>query len=173
MTWLLTASGTHFDLVDPQPDMINVFDIAQGLANECRYTGQCRWFYSVAQHATLASQIVPDELTLEALLHDAAEAYIKDIPRPLKLLLPDYREIERRVDAVIRDRFRLPTSMSDAVKHAVIVMLATERRDLMAEDDTEWEILRGVTPLDKRIRYIPSRVAEAHFLRRLLEIGLS
>jgi len=173
MTWLLTASGTHFDLVDPQPDMVNVLDIAQGLANECRYTGQCRWFYSVAQHATLASQIVPAEHALEALLHDAAEAYIKDIPRPLKLLLPDYREIERRVDTVIRLAFGLPDRMSDRVKEADTIMLATERRDLMIEDDTEWEILRGVTPLDKRIRAQPPRVAESHFVRRLLEIGLS
>ena len=173
MTWLLTASGTHFDLVDPQPDMVNILDIAQGLANECRYTGQCRWFYSVAQHATLASQIVPDELTLEALLHDAAEAYIKDIPRPLKLLLPDYREIERRVDTVIRHAFGLPDRMSDPVKEADTIMLATERRDLMVEDDTEWEILRGVTPLDKRIRAQPPRIAESAFVRRLLEIGLS
>lgn len=173
MTWILTASGAHFDLVDPQPDMINLLDIAQGLANECRYAGQCRWFYSVAQHSTLASHIVAPELALEALLHDAAEAYIKDIPRPLKLLLPDYRAIEQRVDTVIRHAFGLPDRMSDTVKEADIIMLATERRDLMVEDNTEWEILRGVTPLDKRIRAQPPRIAESHFVRRLLEICLS
>lgn len=173
MTWILTASGAHFDLADPQPDMINVLDIAQGLANECRYAGQCRWFYSVAQHATLASQIVDREFALEALLHDAAEAYIKDIPRPLKLLLPDYRAIERRVDAAIRHAFALPERMSDPVKKADLILLATERRDLMIPDATEWEILRDIAPLDKRIRAQPPRVAESHFVRRLLEIGLS
>lgn len=173
MTWLLTASGTHFDLVDPQPDMVKVLDIAQGLANECRYTGQCRWFYSVAQHSTMASYLVEPEFALEALLHDASEAYLKDLPRPLKLLLPDYREIERRVESVIRAAFGLPAAQSHPVHVADIIMLATERRDLVVEDDTEWEILRGVTPLDKRIRAQPPRVAESQFVRRLLEIGLS
>lgn len=173
MTWILTASGAHFDLADPQPDMINLLDIAHGLANECRYAGQCRWFYSVAQHSTLASHIVAPELALEALLHDAAEAYIKDIPRPLKLLLPDYRAIEQRVDAVIRHAFRLPERMSTAVKAADLTLLATERRDLMIPDDTEWEIIRSFAPLDKRIHAQPPRVAESHFVRRLLEIGLS
>ena len=173
MTWLLTASGTHFDLVDPQPDMVKVLDIAQGLANECRYTGQCRWFYSVAQHSTMASYLVEPEFALEALLHDASEAYLKDLPRPLKLLLPDYREIERRVESVIRSAFGLPAVQSHPVHVADITMLATERRDLMVEDDTEWEILRGITPLDKRIRAQPPRVAEGAFIKRLLEIGLS
>lgn len=173
MTWLLTASGIHFDLIDPQPDMVNVLDIAQGLANECRYTGQCRWFYSVAQHATLASQIVRDEYALEALLHDASEAYIKDIPRPLKQLLPDYRQIEKRIDAVIRHVFKLPERMSHEVHEADVILLATERRDLMIADPTEWEILRGITPLEKQIRAQPPRVSESQFIRRLLEIWQS
>lgn len=172
MTWLLTASGRHFDLVDPQPDMINIFDIAQGLANECRYAGQCRFFYSVAQHSTLASQIVGPEFAMEALLHDASEAYLKDIPRPLKQLLPDYRAIEHRVEAAIRAAFGLPTSQSYEVSEADRVLLATERRDLMPEDDTEWPILNGVTALDRKIRALPSRIAEATFIRRLLEVSL-
>jgi len=80
MSWILTASGRHFNYLDPRPGDIDILDIAQGLANECRYTGQTRAFYSVAQHAWLASQIVPRICALEALLHDASEAYCKDIP---------------------------------------------------------------------------------------------
>ena len=105
MTWILTNSGKHFDFADPQPDQIDILDIAQGLANECRYAGQCRVFYSVAQHSFLASQIVNPRLALEALLHDAAEAYCKDIPRPLKYMLPEYQAIEARVESAIRERF--------------------------------------------------------------------
>ena len=105
MSWILTASARHFDYLDPRPDDIYILDIAQGLANECRYAGQARHFYSVAQHAWLTSQIVDPEYALEALLHDASEAYCKDIPRPLKELLPDYREIEARVDGTIRATF--------------------------------------------------------------------
>lgn len=170
MTWLLTASGRHFDLVDPQPDMINILDIAQGLANECRYAGQCRWFYSVAQHSVLASQIVPREYALEALLHDASEAYLKDIPRPLKQLLPDYRAIEERVDAVIRSAFGLPAKASGQIALADRILLATERRDLMPADGADWPILAGIDALDRKIRALPARVAESLFTRRLVEI---
>ena len=144
MTWILTNSGKHFDFADPQPDQIDILDIAQGLANECRYAGQCRTFYSVAQHSFLASQIVSHRNALEALLHDAAEAYCKDIPRPLKYMLPDYQEIEARVEGAIRERFKLPAQMTPEVKRADLILLATERRDLMPSDDTPWPVLEGI-----------------------------
>lgn len=151
MTWILTASGHHFDLADPQPDQIDIRDIAQALSNEARFNGHTSRFYSVAQHSVGVSLIVPPADALEGLLHDASEAYMKDIPLPLKRMLPDYKRIEQRVDAVIRDRFGLPAQCSAAVKHADIVMLATERRDLMPHDSTEWEILRGVDPQPERV----------------------
>ncbi|MER2537667.1 MAG: hypothetical protein ABTQ26_00345 [Azonexus sp.] len=170
MTWLLTNSGKHFDLVDPQPDMINLLDIAHGLSNECRYAGQCKYFYSVAQHSVLTSQIVPPEFALEGLLHDAAEAYLKDIPRPLKQLLPDYRAIEHRVESVIRDHFGLPGAQSYLINEADRVLLATERRDLMPEDAIEWPVLYGITALDRQIRAVNNHRAKALFLSRLVEI---
>jgi hypothetical protein len=131
MTWILTHSGKHFDFADPQPDQIDLLDIAQGLANECRYAGQSRVFYSVAQHCVIASHIVSPDHAIEALLHDAAEAYCKDIPKPLKRLLPDYQAVEARVDAAIREKFRLPATQSGQVKRADLILLATERRDLI------------------------------------------
>lgn len=170
MTWLLTHTGRHFDVADPQPDMIDLNDIVVGLSNECRYAGQCLFFYSVAQHSELVSRIVPADYALEGLLHDAAEAYIKDIPRPLKELLPDYRQIEARVDAAIRARFGLPPTQSHAVKRADLVLLATERRDLMKDDGTPWDCLQGVTPLEKRIIAVNAGRAQQRFYRRLLEI---
>jgi len=170
MNWTLTSTGQHFDLVDPQPDMINLLDIASGLSNECRFNGQCRYFYSVAQHCYQASLIVPPEFALEALLHDASEAYIKDIPRPLKALLPDYRRIEQRVEAAIRARFGLPDAQSYPVTEADRIMLATERRDLMPPDDTEWPILHRVTALDKRLTAVNNHRAKALFLTRIIEV---
>lgn len=170
MSWILTAGGRHFDYLDPRPEDLDILDIAQGLANECRYAGHTRAFYSVAQHAWLASQLVPREHALEALLHDAAEAYCKDIPRPLKLLLPDYQAIEARVECVIRARFGLPARMSPAVKFADRIMLATERRDLMPADDTPWEILDGIEPLPRRITAVHAGRAQAMFLRRYIEL---
>lgn len=170
MSWILTASGRHFNYRDPRPEDIHILDIAQALASECRYNGHTRAFYSVAQHAWLASQIVPRELALEALLHDATEAYCKDIPSPLKELLPDYRDIEARIDGVLRAVFGLPSSMTPAVKHADLVLLATERRDLMPADSTPWAVLAGIDALPRRIIAMPPAKARSHFLTRYIEL---
>lgn len=170
MSWILTSTGKHFDLIDPQPEMINILDIAHGLSNCCRFAGHSRYFYSVAQHSTLASQIVPEGFELEALLHDASEAYLGDVTRPLKQLLPNYRAIEKKVEAAIRAAFGLPSIQSDAVGHADRVMLATERRDLMPDDASEWPSLHAITPMDKRIRAVNNFHARAMFTNRLLEI---
>lgn len=171
MTWILTQSGRHFDFADPQPDQIDIRDIAHALANEARFNGHTRRFYSVAQHSAGVSQIVPPEHALEGLLHDASEAYCKDIPLPLKLMLPDYKAIERRVDAAIRARFGLPAQCSAAVKLADVTLLATERRDLMPIDTAEWEILRGVEPLPVSIKSLPPSEAKMLFWSRWLALG--
>ena len=118
------------------------------------------------QHSYLASQIVNPRLALEALLHDAAEAYCKDIPRPLKYMLPDYQAIEACVEAAIRERFKLPAQMSPEVKRADLILLATERRDLMPADDTPWPILEGVTPLERKISAAHTGRALSMFIRR-------
>lgn len=170
MSWILTARGKHFDYLDPRAEDIDILDIAQALANECRFGGHTRAFYSVAQHAWLTSWIVPAEHALEALLHDAAEAYCKDIPHPLKLLLPDYRDIEERVDLTVRAAFGLPLEMTAAVKHADLVLLATERRDLMPADATPWQILAGIEPLPRKIVAMQPSRAQAIFLKRYVEL---
>jgi len=170
MSWILTASGRHFSYLDPRATEIDILDIAQALANECRYAGHTRAFYSVAQHAWLASHIVPQQYALEALLHDATEAYCKDIPRPLKMLLADYREVEARVDGAVRARFGLALSMSADVHHADLVMLATERRDLMPADVTPWPILDGIEPLPRKITAMQPSRAQAVFLKRYIQL---
>lgn len=98
---LMLASGNRFDLLDPEASEFDIFDIAHGLANVCRYAGQCRSFYSVAEHSILVSEIVPS-FAFEALMHDAAEAFIGDITRPLKALLPEYRESNKRSNPLSR-----------------------------------------------------------------------
>jgi uncharacterized protein len=170
MTWILTASGKYFDFADPQPDQIDILDIAQGLANECRYTGQCRAYYSVAQHCVLASRIVLPQYALEALLHDASEAYCKDIPRPLKQMLPDYQAVENRVHKVIREKFNLPEVESHEVKRADLILLATERRDLMPHDSTPWPILANIRPMASKLIAVHSGQALSQFIRRYLEL---
>ncbi len=132
MTWILTHSGKHFDFLDPQPDQVCIGDIAHALSRICRFTGHTSRFYSVAEHSFYCSKLVDDvELKLEALLHDAHEAYINDISSPLKKLLPDYQLIEKRVDAVIRDKFGLPARMSIEVQQVDLLMLGNEMAELM------------------------------------------
>ena len=171
MTFILTASGRIFDYRNPRPSMIDLGDIARGLSCESRFNGHTRAFYSVAQHATIASWLVPQPFALEALLHDASEAYLKDLPSPLKALCPDYRAIEARVDAAIRAHFRLPATLSPEVKRVDLVLLATEKRDLMPDCPMPWPCLEGVAPLSSSLAPYPSpEEAERAFLERFEEI---
>lgn len=168
--WILTYSGRHVELPDPDPEEITVEDIARGLSRECRFSGQCQDFYSVAQHSVLASRIVKPEFALEALLHDATEAYLRDLPQPLKRLVPEYARIERNVDRVIRKRFGLSETMSASVHRADCVLLATEKRDLMMHDPWPWPLLEGVEALPDRIVPWSGEIAMKLFLYRFDEL---
>jgi len=170
MTWILSQGRRHVDFLDPQPDQIHILDIAAGLANESRFAGQTRSFYSVAQHSVTGSYCISKEHRLEFLLHDATEAYMKDLPRPLKELLPDYKVIEKRLDAVIRYKYGLPEVCTEAVKEMDVIMLATERRDLMPRDSVDWQCIRGVLPLDRRIDPANPYRAASLFIRRWVEL---
>lgn len=148
MSYISTFTGKHFDFINISADDICIKDIAQGLSNECRFAGQIDQFYSVAQHSVYVSQIVPQEYALEALLHDASEAYCKDLPSPLKALLPEYKAIEKKVQKVICYKWDIPRAISDVVHYADLTVLATERRDLEVDGDNFWPILDGVPPSD-------------------------
>lgn len=169
--YIRTHSGHHFYYQAISQDAIEIDDIAQALSNICRFAGHLDDFYSVAQHSVLVSRLVPPELALEALLHDASEAYCQDIPAPLKALLPDYRDIEASVDNVIRSLFGLPLAHSPEVKHADLVMLATERRDLGIDDGDKWDILDGIAPTDEfAIHPLNPRQARQLFIARFNEL---
>ncbi len=112
MSFIKTFSGKHFYYDKINKDDIVINDIAVSLSNICRFAGHLSHFYSVAQHAVLCSQLVPQEFAFEALMHDATEAYCQDIPAPLKRLLPDYKRMEEKIDAVIREKYGLPPVMS-------------------------------------------------------------
>lgn len=166
---ILLQSGNYFDMLDPESSEFTIYDIAHGLSNACRFAGQCAYFYSVAQHSVAVSQVVPPEYAYAALMHDAAEAFIGDVTKPLKDLLPEYRAIEARVEAAIFARFNVPTPLDPIVKHADVQMLATEQRHLMKNLD-DWDYTRGHAPLDIEIPSMSPIVARMAFIDRYHQV---
>ena len=118
------------------------------------------------------SYLVPKELALAGLLHDAAEAFIGDVAAPLKRMLPDYKAIEKRVEAAVFARFGLPPEIHPEVKRADLVMLATEQRDLMPHhsDVWEWETIPGIEPMHIQLVPMSPFGARAVFMKRFQEL---
>jgi hypothetical protein len=133
---IVTYTGRVIDPLDPDPDLINIRDIAHSLSQQCRFTGHTREFYSVASHSTLATLLVPEELKLTALLHDASEAYLSDLARPVKHGLgfgEAYREVESRLQECVADKFDLPWPFPEEIHDADDTLLRSEQRDLMPD----------------------------------------
>jgi hypothetical protein len=130
--WFDTVTGRRVYLLEPDPEQIDINDIAWSLSNICRYNGHCDSFFSVAQHSVEVSLVVPWKWALEALLHDASEAYLGDVISPLKNLLPGYRDLENLWADAINQRFGIESTSesSSAIKTADLRLLLTERRDI-------------------------------------------
>lgn len=141
-TWIETQSGVKFELSDPDPDSVALCDITHALGKLCRFTGHTSRFYSVAEHSIHVASLVPEELRLAALLHDAAEAYIGDISTPLKMLLKktDLKKIENRILLAVWKKFRLDLTEEDcrAIHEADIRVLLAERRFFLGRLDWGW-----------------------------------
>lgn len=180
MTWILTRSGRKFDLANPTATMVDPADIAHSLSMQCRFNGHTSAFYSVAQHCLLVADLVPAEHQLAALLHDATEAYVGDMVRPLKQgmhnwakhhgLACAYEATEERVWHAICDRFNVDPIMPKSVKHADLVALATEKRDLMPQHPEPWPCLDGIEPAAYQIDPFQPSVAAIQYHACLLQL---
>ena len=169
--WCQTFTGRAFYPCEPYATDVDERDIAHSLALQSRFGGHCLVPYSVAEHCLRVSRIVPPEHALAGLLHDAAEAYVVDLPRPLKVALAasDYSALEKKCARVIGYRFGVDlVNLPDEVRHADEVMLATERRDLMTACKFEWQPLPDA--LLEAIEPMAWDEAEELFLGRLREL---
>jgi hypothetical protein len=163
--WIQTFTGRRFQPTDPRPADFDIRDVAHALSLLCRFNGHCTQFYSVAEHSVRVSQVCPPEHALWGLLHDLGEAYLGDLPRPLKPLFPAFDEIESRLLRCAGETLGpLPWPMPRAVRVADDILLATEARDLMAPPPEPWPLAQR--PLPEPIVPLGPVEAERAFLER-------
>lgn len=165
-----TRSGIGFSPLAPVVPHIRIDDIAHALSNQCRFSGHTRAFYSVAEHSARVAQLLKSwgcdsHVQLWGLLHDASEAYLVDIPAPLKCQpeFSAYRDAEARLMQAVCTRFGLPAREPPEVRRADAVLLATEARDLMPFTPAYWSKL-AERPLPERIAPWSSAVAKTAFI---------
>ena len=164
--WITTHSGVYFNVADPCVDDVRLGDIARALSMLCRFAGHCRVFYSVAEHSVRVAEALGPELALEGLLHDAAEAYMVDVPGPVKNLpaLAGYRRLEEKVVGVVRARFGLLGPQHPRVSEVDHILAVTECRDLLSPEVLKkWKMALVFSPLPGRISPWSQELAERRF----------
>lgn len=181
--WITLLDGRRFHLLDPRPEDVDPYVLASALAKVNRFGGHTTRPYSVAEHSMHVCRLVREAGgTLDerraALLHDAAEAFIGDLPTPLKRLLPEYAAIERGIHAAVFARFGLPPDIPEIVKRADLIALVTENRDLRPEGSRLWSDTGGLPnpdPLILRPNPLGWRNGRERFLARMDDLwsGLS
>lgn len=176
--WILTFTGRRFWPLDPRPEDIALEDIAHALAMKCRYSGHCIQFYSVAQHSRIISYHVPEGFEAYGLLHDAAEAYLPDVPRPIKASIPGFDKMEARIMRAVYERFGLADFYDGGdppeVKRIDTRILGDEMRQLMPDGHESY----GFDPIKRfgslGVTIVPDspKQAEYAFLKRAEELGI-
>ena len=129
-----TFSGLYVNPFEMKESNINIVDIAHSLSNQCRFAGHLPKFYSVAQHCVLCCYRAPKGFKLTALLHDASEAYLLDIPRPIKNQMPFYKEAESRIMELVAVKYGFKYPLSKVIHEIDQNMLIFEWENLMLRD---------------------------------------
>ncbi len=145
--WMLTATGKVFHPFNPQPHQICMEDIVQKLSRICRFGGGVKWplHYSVAEHSVLLAQhalerLGDPQLALQLLMHDAAEAYIGDMIRPLKEVMPEFRRIDNEITEQIFAKYNIPYPWPALVDELDVRILIDEEAQVMAPHARRFEV---------------------------------
>lgn len=142
--WIETYSGKKMYFLDPKSDMIDIKDIAHSLSLQCRFSGHTRIFYSVAEHCIRVSKLLYErsksdpQVAMQGLLHDATEAYLLDVPSPVKQYLGGYYAIEDTLANAIFKKYGAIFPYFNEVKVADTVMLKNEARNLIPSKGSSW-----------------------------------
>jgi len=165
MSWIQVYSGKSFSPLSPTIEDIEIEDIAHALSLQCRYAGHCLYHYSIAQHSVLVSRYVSQENKLWGLLHDASEAYLMDVPRPIKQHpeFQAYRDAEIRLMTCIALKFKLPLQEPEEVTIADARICMNEKEAIMRPSHREWVLKAEPLPGIKIERWEPA-AAEQVFL---------
>lgn len=163
--WIQTYTGAKFNVFDPEISAVNILDIAHALSMCTRFNGHLSSYYSVAEHSVLMSRMVGKDDQLAALLHDAAEAYLSDVPRPIKYMLPAVKELDQKVSACILEKYgvdNIPAYIHDLDRS----MCLTEAKasGMNTDEWTEGHEQYGI--VEVRLFYWNWKTARAMFLNR-------
>lgn len=140
-----TYKGKKFYPLDPRIDEVDLEDIAHSLSLLCRYNGHVKRFYSVAEHCIHAADWLEmkgygTEVALQGLLHDASEAYVSDVPKPIKRMLNGWERVEEKVQKTIFERFNVSWPMDEAIKEIDLRLLYSEANENFELSLSEWNL---------------------------------
>jgi hypothetical protein len=173
--WIELITGGKFYYGKP---VFDIGAIAHSLSMQCRFTGHCRKFYSVAEHSILVSRIMEDQGLgdpMEGLLHDATESVLADVARPAKNLLKDYKSLEKALDTAMRKQFLIPETATPGCHFADGVALMIEARELMPNKGSNYTgVPEDIVLAAKKATYMVScwtpENARERFMTRMHDI---
>lgn len=169
--WIQTYTGKQFFYRNINPDSIDIIDIARSLSMIPRFLGHMDRAYSVAQHSLYVSKMVSHEAAFWGLMHDAAEAYLNDLPAPLKWMLSEYVKLEKVVEAAIISKFNIDVTdkIRKEAKKADIQMVVTEN-DQFRSHKIPWGYYEDIKPSKATMALYTQGEAEQLFLNRYYEL---
>jgi uncharacterized protein len=173
-SWLQTYSGQRVSVAEPSPDNISIQDIATAISKQCRFNGHCSEFYSVAEHCVRGSKLAEKhfgkKVAKEFLMHDATEAYLGDLIKPVKVTMPFFQQVEEVFWKAIAKKFGLLVEQSEECHYLDKIMVTWEKRDLLPFSE-HWPRLPDIEVFNlERLNPWNWRKAETRYLQRFTEL---